>query len=125
MPNDLIKLRRLMKAAHYMQDNNPVILRGHKIDQSNALKYAWWFEDFRNKLRTGAWQFSYFKTDGTIRMARGTLSPAAIPEDKKPKILYSVSGIENYGVFTYWDLDRGAWRSFRLDNFIGFCVELK
>ena len=122
MPNDLIKLRRLMKAAHYMQKQNPVILRGHKIDQSNALKYAWWFEDFRNKLRQGAWQFSYFKTDGTIRMARGTLSPAAIPEDKWPK--GTTPPLGGWGAFTYWDLDRGAWRSFRLDNFIGFCVEL-
>ena len=124
MPNDLMKLKRLMKAAHHLQNNDPAILRGASLDKSQALHYAWWFEDFRTKLRTGVWRFSYFKTDGTIREARGTLSPLLIPADKLPGASHQrngESGLRQEGqTFTYFDLDKQGWRSFRLDNFIGF-----
>jgi hypothetical protein len=135
MPNDIKKLRRLMSAANHLRKENPVILRGTPITPSQALKYAWWFEDFRNKLSTGVWQFSYFKKEGSIRQARGTLDFSLIPEDKRPKginseALNGTGGALNRaepaaGVFPYYDLDAAAWRSFRLDNFIGFVEEVK
>ena len=118
-----------MKAAHHLQNNDPAILRGASLDKSQALHYAWWFEDFRTKLRTGVWRFSYFKTDGTIREARGTLSPLLIPADKLPGASpqrNGESGLRQEGqTFPYFDLDKQGWRSFRLDNFIGFVTEEK
>ena len=84
MPNDIKKLRRLMFAANHIRKNNPVVLRGSSATQSQALKYAWWFEAFRNKLATGVYRFSYFKTDGSIREARGTLDLSRMPENKRP-----------------------------------------
>ena len=124
MPNDLMKLKRLMKAAHHLQNNDPAILRGASLDKSQALHYAWWFEDFRTKLRTGVWRFSFFKLDGSIREARGTLNPLLIPADKLPGASpqrNGESGLRQEGrTFTYFDLDKQEWRSFRLDNFIGF-----
>ena len=131
MPNDIKKLRRLMRTANYFNKENPVILRGTPITPSQALKYAWWFEAFRQKLSTGVWRFSYFKTDGSIREAVGTLSMDLIPEDKRPKGDMSDGAAREpaAGVFPYYDLladgDTGAWRSFRLDNFIGFVEEVK
>jgi hypothetical protein len=135
MPNDIKKLRRLMSAANHLRKENPVILRGTPITASQALKYAWWFEDFRKKLSTGIWRFSYLKKDGSIREAVGTLCMDLIPEDKRPKginseALNSTEGALNRaepaaGVFPYYDLDAAAWRSFRLDNFIGFVEEVK
>ena len=135
MPNDIRKLRRLMSAANHLRKENPVILRGCPITASQALKYAWWFEDFRKKLSTGVWRFSYLKTDGSIREAVGTLCMDLIPEDKRPKginsdALNGTGGALNRaepaaGVFPYYDLDAAAWRSFRLDNFIGFVEEVK
>ena len=127
MPNDIRKLRRLMSAANLLRKQNPVILRGHAISPSQALKYAWWFEDFRKKLSTGVWRFSYFKKDGTIRQARGTLDFSRIPEEHHPKSLSSAPDVrpENYNTFPYYDLDAAGWRSFRLDNFIGFVEEVK
>ena len=127
MPNDIRKLRRLMSAANHLRKQNPVILRGTPITSSQALKYAWWFEAFRKKLSTGVWRFSYYKKDGSIREAVGTLCMDLIPEDKRPKSLSSAPDVrpENYDTFPYYDLDAAGWRSFRLDNFIGFVEEVK
>ena len=127
MPNDIRKLRRLMYAANHLRKQNPVILRGTPITSSQALKYAWWFEAFRKKLATGVWRFSYFKKDGSIRQARGTLDFSRIPEEHHPKSLSSAPDVrpENYDTFPYYDLDAAGWRSFRLDNFIGFVEQVK
>lgn len=118
MPNNLKKLRRLMKAANHIRKEKPVILRGATPTQGQALKYAWWFENFRDKLRTGIWRFSYFKVEGSIREAIGTLNPDLIPKEHHPKGEENIS--PKSGVFNYFDLGRNSWRSFRLENFIGF-----
>ena len=120
MPNDLLKLKRLMKTANSLKKTHPVILRGEQLDASNALKYAWWFESFRNQLRTGVFRFSYFKLDGSIREARGTLNIELIPEDNMPKSGMDPDAVALVTTFRYYDLDAHGWRSFRLDNFIGF-----
>lgn len=129
--NDIKKLRRLMRAAHAMQKSNPVILRGVQITQSQAVKYAWWFEGFRNQLRNGIYRFSYFKSDGSIREATGTLNMELIPEEHRPKGENSsplrggrVGSEPAPGVFTYYDLEKKAWRSFRCENFIGFITQV-
>lgn len=124
MPNDIKKLKRLMSANNYLRKENPVILKGTPIDPSQALKYAWWFESFREKLRNGVWRFSYFKEDGSIREARGTLDLARIPEDKLPKTGLDPEAVECVSTFRYYDLGAAGWRSFRLDRFIGFVEQI-
>jgi len=131
MPNDIRKLKRLMSAANHLRKQNPVIFGGTPITPSQALKYAWWFESFRKKLSTGVWRFSYYKKDGSIREAVGTLDMSRIPEDKRPKGDMSDGAARepSANTFPYYDLyadgDAGGWRSFRLDNFIGFVEEVK
>ena len=121
MPNDLLKLKRLMKTANSLKKTRPVILRGAQLDASNALKYAWWFESFRDQLRTGVYRFSYFKKDGDIREARGTLCIDLIPDEHRPLRGYdNDAALEPVNTFRYYDLDAEGWRSFCLDNFIGF-----
>ena len=120
MPNDIAKLRRLMFSANYLRKTKPVILRGASLDKGTALHYAWWFESFRDQLRSGIYRFSYFKKDGHIREARGTLDFDYIPEDKWPH-----GQINDSTAFAYFDLDAQGWRSFCLDNFIGFITEEK
>ena len=134
MPNDIKKLRRLMFAANHLRKENPVILKGSPINPSQALKYAWWFEDFRAKLQTGVFRFSYFKKDGSIREARGTLDMSLIPEKDRPKSgldpgasprRNGESGLRQEGLtFSYYDLLAAGWRSFRIDNFIGFVEQI-
>lgn len=131
MPNDIKKLRRLMRTANQLKKEKPAILRGASLTQSQALKYAWWFESFRKKLQSGTYRFSYFKTDGSIREAVGTLDLSRIPENKHPKgdMSDGVAREPSVNTFPYYDLyadgDCGGWRSFRLDNFIGFVEEVK
>ena len=76
-----------MRAANSLKKTPPVILRGAQLDASHALKYAWWFESFRDQLRTGVFRFSYFKKDGSIREAYGTLDLSRIPAEHHPKPL--------------------------------------
>ena len=114
-----------MRTANNIRKEKPVILRGATPTQGQALKYAWWFENFRDKLRTGVWRFSFFKLDGSIREARGTLSPLLIPADKLPSSGASLDKEKSASSFPYFDLDKQEWRSFRLDNFIGFVTEEK
>lgn len=125
MPNDIKKLRRLMFAANHLRKENPVILKGSPVNPSQALKYAWWFEDFRAKLQTGVFRFSYFKKDGSIREARGTLDPSLIPDEHAPKSSDEANQyMPCYNTFTYYDLLAAGWRSFRIDNFIGFVEQI-
>ena len=112
-----------MFAANHLRKNNPVILRGQSVTSSLALKYAWWFESFRAQLASGVYRFSYLKKDGTVREARGTLDFARIPEDQLPK--GSESSLVNGSVVNYFDIEKAAWRSFRLDNFVGFVERIR
>ena len=110
-----------MNAANSLKTTRPVILRGAQLDASNALKYAWWFESFRDQLRTGVYRFSYFKIDGDIREARGTLCIELIPEEHRPLRGYDTDAASvPVNTIRYYDLDAEGWRSFRLENFIGF-----
>ena len=118
MPNDINKLRRLMFEANYLRNNAPVNLRGSNVNKRGALKLAWYYEKLRDQLRTGPYRFSYVKKDGSIREAVGTLDPALIPEDKRPKGEEIIN--PKFEIFNYFDLDRKSWRSFCLDLFIGF-----
>ena len=113
-----------MNAGNCLKKTCPVILRGAELDASNAFKYAWWFESFRDQLRTGVYRFSYFKIDGDIREARGTLCIDLIPEDNMPKSGMDPDAVETASTFRYYDLDADGWRSFRLDNFIGFVSQV-
>ena len=126
MPNDISKLRRLMRRANYVREYAPVLFRGRVPDKSQALHYAWYFErEFRSLLKQDTPQrFCYFKKDGSLREAVGTLNFNLIPTDKIPGASpqrNGESGLRQEGqTFTYFDLIRQDWRSFRLDNFIGF-----
>ena len=116
MPNDIKKLRRLMRTAHILQKGDD----DHKYGQSLALKQAWWFESFRDALSNGFARFTYFKKDGTTRTALGTRSPSLIPLDKAPKgEVEIVDGWDDIvKTIPYFDLEKNEWRSFSILNFI-------
>ena len=124
MPNDIKKLRRLMSVANMLKKSPVAVLRGNQPTASQALRYAWWFEDFRAKLANGVYRFSYFKMDGSIREAIGTLQPSRIPVEQKPKGTEEIKN-QKFEIFNYFDTDRNSWRSFRQDNFIGFVEKME
>lgn len=69
----------------------------------------------RRAMASGVARFLYLKKDGDVREARGTLCPALIPTDRRPRGLRSPSP----EVFTYFDKDRTEWRCFRRERIIG------
>jgi len=62
--------------------------------------------DLKQKLRQGTVKFYYRKLSGELRVAVGTLDLNKLPQDKLPK------GGTKYGNATsYFDLEKGEWRS--------------
>ena len=121
MPNDINKLRRLMRTAHVLQKGD----EDHKYGQSLALKQAWWFESFRDALSNGFARFTYYKKDGTFRRTLGTRSLSLIPVDKLPGASpqrngesgLRLEGDECIKAIPYFDLEKNEWRSFSVLNF--------
>ena len=114
MPNDIAKLRRLMRTAHVLQKGDD----DHKYSQALALKQAWWFESFRDAISNGFARFTYRKKDGTTRTALGTRAPSLIPVDKAPKALPEGAWDDSVKAIPYFDLDKNEWRSFNVLNFV-------
>lgn len=116
MPNDIKKLRRLMRTANYIRKG--YLANGN---MAFALSTAWWFESFRDAITNGFARFTYRKTDGTFRTALGTRSLSLIPVDKLPKGDMSDGAAtweDNIKAIPYFDLDKNEWRSFSVLNFI-------
>ena len=80
-----------------------------------ALLYAWHMEHIRKSMQNGIVRFVFIKLSGEIRMAKGTLHPLLIPEDKRPK--GTATGEPNYSTIAFFDLDKQDWRSFRILDF--------
>lgn len=74
-------------------------------------------EQIIEELKTGIKKFSFTKTDGTIREAKGTRNIDIITEENAlPKGIVK----DNDTIIKYYDVDKGGWRSFKVDNFIEF-----
>ena len=102
---------RVMRVAHQLHNEVP------NIPWSVLLHRTWYFEKFRKWLRDGLVTFTYYKRDGELREARGTLNDMLIPNDDRPKGI--VPERVNTSV-TYYDIDKKEWRSFRISQFIEF-----
>ena len=108
-----------LSAVSYQLTYNP------RIEWRKALKQAWWFVHFRQQLAHGFATFSFYKKDGSIREAKGTLFMPLIPADKMPKEKEPSAISYQPSVFTFFDLDKQEWRSFSIANFIGFVSAYK
>ncbi len=114
MPNDIKKLRRLMRTANYLRNEHPA-----NGNMAFALRSAWWFESFRDAISNGFARFTYYKKDGTTRTALGTRSPSLIPVDKAPKCPQDNEEWEERAkAIPYFDLEKNEWRSFSVLNFV-------
>ena len=106
---------RALRMAHLFRKDKP------DYPWSDCVRRAWWFVHFRKQLAHGFATFSFWKKDGSIREARGTLFWPLIPADKHPKTIDNGQlKIDNYSVFNFFDLDKQEWRSFDIRKFIGF-----
>ena len=80
MPNDINKLKRIMRQANYLTNQSPA--NGNK---AYAMRVAWEIEKIREYLRSGLVSFSYAKVNGDCRTALGTTNPLLIPAAAIPK----------------------------------------
>ena len=68
-------------------------------------------------LRKNVIEIHFTKVDGTPRVMRGTLDPVHLPESYlTEKTEESKYHNENPNVIACWDIQKGGWRSFRIDS---------
>lgn len=75
---------------------------------------AWRLYHLAEEMRGGVVTFSYLKTDGTIRMATGTLMNVPAGASLGGKRVTKPS----YKTMAYFDTGRNAFRCFRIENLI-------
>jgi hypothetical protein len=76
----------------------------------------------REKLLNGEVNFVFKKVDGSRRVAVGTTNIDLVPRDLWPKDMTSVEEStekqKDSGVVRFFDLEKGAWRSCKVDNIL-------
>lgn len=96
----------------------------HNLDQREALKLAHATFSLLEELHLGIVEFVYRKEDGTTRKARGTLKKGISADFDKYVGRTKKTHRDNNnteGIYTYWDLDRNAFRTFKSQNLL--CYE--
>lgn len=75
---------------------------------------AMMIENLKKQMRNGLAHFIYLKKDGSIREAFGTTNKALVTK------YINGNGVsrEHYATTAYFDVEVGAWRSFRWENLI-------
>ena len=83
--------------------------------------------DLRKALYEGIVIFQFRKKDGTLREARGTTCPDLVPTDDVPKGTRTPVQKAAYRAKTvaFYDIDRKAWRSMRIDTIWSYQRALK
>lgn len=80
---------------------------------SECLKRAWLLLKLKSQMKKRTVQFFYQKVSGEIRQAFGTLRDDAIADNVK-----GTGRKPNENLFTYFDTERGEFRSFKKFNLI-------
>lgn len=78
------------------------------------------YDELKEMLHRGVYHVTFTKVDGTERQMRCTLM-----EEYLPKVEYNNNPhrAENDASVAVWDLDKDAWRSFRVDSLIDIYEE--
>ena len=108
--------------AHQLQKNaaEQMLLssKNKPVNWAQRVRLGWYYVNLREWLKNGIVIFSFWKKDGTIREAKGTLNDLLIPLDKRPHM--DLQHEPNYSAIAFYDLDKNDWRSFSITHFIGF-----
>ncbi len=106
--------KRVMHMAHilYRRDLEISIIGNTKSDWQRACKDAWRILDVRTAMQQGLVKIYFTKKNGEVVSRIATLNPDHIPGSKMPKGTSMETLAQNYATMTYYDLTRGAWRSF-------------
>lgn len=73
-----------------------------------------------NDLRKNVVEVTFKKVDGTTRIMRCTLSPEYLPKNFNESVEQQTDEknfhSQNPNVIAAWDVQKGGWRSFRMDS---------
>ena len=74
--------------------------------------------DLKTALHEGVVLFEFIKKDGSLRHVRGTTSPDLVPADDAPKGKRSPlqQALYERQTVAFYDIDKKAWRSMRIDS---------
>lgn len=99
---------RVMKYAHYLNKTTNDCWRVCIIK-------AWQLYRLAKRMRTGVVSFYYYKTDGSVRLAKGTLQNVPVGATlKNGKKMTKPS----YKTLAYFDVDKQSFRCFKIENLI-------
>lgn len=75
-------------------------------------------QDLKQALHEGVVRFTFVKKDGSVRNVRGTTCPDLVPVDNMPQGKRSPGTQAKYDQQTvaFYDIDKKAWRSMRIDT---------
>lgn len=82
--------------------------------EDQALDFA---KELKQELRKREVKFSYWKKDGSVREARGTLNSEIYGKENEPS--GNCRAVPENQV-RYYDLNAQGWRSFLAENLIGW-----
>ena len=104
----------VLRLAHHISDE-------YVMGMGKALKLAYMAAAVLNRLGKGEAEFVFLKDDGSLRKVRGTLCRGIDPdfdnyEGKGDGKRRDNSNTE--GIYTYWDLEKHAFRTFKAINLI-------
>ena len=100
-----IQLSSIMRKAWFF-------IRKYGFSLSQALRQSWALYHLKAAMQKRVVKFYFQKVDGSLREAWGHLIESKLPQTdgsgRKPSDT----------VFTYYDVEREAWRCFKVANFI-------
>ena len=113
---DLRENQRLMNSWMFNLANR--LMDEENVSRKVAFQQANLTRELMDALGRGVVTFEYMKQDGTLRTARGTLRHGICEayDSYEYKTDVSEKDRDTQTVFTYWDLDREAFRSFSVGN---------
>lgn len=76
------------------------------------------FDEYKSVLRENVVNVTFTKLNGEERVMKCTLIADKIPHEFSPKSLMK----ESETAIAVWDLDKDAWRAFRLDAVKEFAI---
>ena len=99
-------------AAHLQQE--------HDMERKRAMELAHLNRELITHLGSGRVWFEYLKEDGTLRSARGTLCKGVSEQFDEYVCKGSRKKADQWPteVFTYWDLDKQAFRTWKASRLI-------
>jgi len=117
MTNDLISFKELTALQRsWVMLLAQSLMNREQLSRKEALKRAWLTLRLLDALGKGKVVFGYYKEDGTLRKAVGTLCRGVCEgfDDYKGRNGKNPRDNSNTdGTYVYWDLERNGFRSFR------------